>query len=94
MPAEVVSMFVLEVGNSQVQNVSCDFGVGGGEHTIERGLQNHSFGGVRKWDWSGLCPFPLRKMTGREQGGGESYHRWGCPKLFLGRDFMVCFCLT
>ena len=34
-----------------------------------------SFGGLRKWDWSGLRPFPLRKMTLREQtgGGGETY---------------------
>ena len=30
-------------------------------------------------------------MTGREQRGGESYHRWGGPKLFLGRGFVVCF---
>ena len=49
-----------------------------------------SFGGLRKWDSSGLCPFPLRRMTGREQRGGESYHKWGGPKPFLGRGFMVC----
>ena len=31
-------------------------------------------------------------MTLREQrGGGESYHKWGGPKPFLGRGFMVCF---
>ena len=31
-----------------------------------------------KWDLSGLCPFPLRRMTGREQrGGGNAYHKWG-----------------
>ena len=23
--------------------------------------------------------------------GGESYHRWGCPKPFLERGFMACF---
>ena len=45
-------------------------------------------------DSSGLCPFPLKRMTGREQGGGETetYHRWGGgAKPFLGRGFMVCF---
>ena len=30
-------------------------------------------------------------MTGREPGGGKSYHKWGGPKPFLGRGFMVCF---
>ena len=35
------------------------------------------FGGLRNWDWSGLCLFPSRKMTGREQRGGGilSYSR-------------------
>ena len=26
--------------------------------------------GSDKWDWSGLCLFPIRKTTGREQMGG------------------------
>ena len=42
---------------------------GGWERTIECPLQNH-FGGLRKWDSSGLCPFPPKKMTLREQNGG------------------------
>ena len=47
-----------------------------------------SFGGLRKWDRSGLCPFPLSKMTGREQtGGGETYHRWGGSKTVFGDGF-------
>ena len=33
----------------------------------------HGFAGFRKWDSSGLCPFPLRKMTGREQRGGRTF---------------------
>ena len=53
-----------------------------------------SFGGLRKWDLSGLCPFLLRRMAGREQRGGKSYHRWVRPKPFLGRGFMVCFPLA
>ena len=45
----------------------------------------------------GIClvcaRFPLRRMTMRKQrgGGGESYHKWGGPKPFLGRGFMVLF---
>ena len=69
------------------QNVLCDFG-GGGGRTIECALQNQ-FGGLRKWDWSGLCPFPLRKMTGREQMGGNRIIGEG-PNRFWGRGFMVC----
>ena len=63
---------------------------GGGKRTVECPLQNQ-FGGPRKWDSSGLCLFSLRKMTGREQGGGKSYHRWGCPKPFLGRGLWYVF---
>ena len=51
------------------QNVSCDFG-GGGERTIECPLQNHRFLCFRKWDLSGLRPFPPKKMTWHEQRGG------------------------
>ena len=28
----------------------------------------------------GLCPFPLRNMTGHGQMGGKTYHRWGESK--------------
>ena len=44
------------------QNVSCGLGV-------EIVQEKTSFGGLRKLDSSGLCPFPLRKMTGCEEGG-------------------------
>ena len=37
------------------------------------------------------CPFPLRRMTGREQRGGNRIIIGGGPKPFLGRGFMVCF---
>ena len=45
---------------------------GEGQRTIKCPSKT-SFGGLRKWDLSGLCPFPPRKMTGREQrrGGGK-----------------------
>ena len=41
----------------------------------------------------GLCPFPLRKMTGREQTGGEqrgggTYHKWGGSKTVFGEGFL------
>ena len=36
--------------------------LGGKNPTIECPRQN--FGGLRKWNSFGLCPFPLRKMTG------------------------------
>ena len=61
-------------------NVSCDFG--GGKRTIECALQ------LRKWDLSGLCPFPLRKMTLREQrGGGENVSQVAGSKTVLGEGF-------
>ena len=43
-----------------------------GEKTYHKVSSKASFGGLRKWDWSGLRPFPLRKMTLREQTGGEN----------------------
>ena len=88
------------IGNSRGggggQNVSCDFGGGGGKRTIKHPLQNQFWRPqkvVRKWDLSGLCPFPLRRMTLREQrrGGGNRIISGGGPKPFLGRGFMVCF---
>ena len=73
------------------QNVSCDFG--GGENVPWSALSKTGFGGLRKWDLPGLCRFPLRKTPGRKTngGGGETYHRCGGPKPFLGRGLMVCF---
>ena len=65
-----------------------------------------SFGDLRKWDWSGLCPFPHRKMTGREQGGvgnriiggGVQNHFWGGVSwyVFPSPEFSsrLCFPLT
>ena len=45
----------------------------------------------QKVGWSGLCPLPLRRMTGRGRTGRTTYHeRGGGPKPFLG-SFMVCF---
>ena len=42
----------------------------GGKRTIECALPKPTFGGLRKWDWSGRCPFPLRDMAARGQKGG------------------------
>ena len=42
------------------------------ERERERAFSETRIGGLNKCDWSGLCPFPLRNMTGRGQtGGGE-----------------------
>ena len=49
------------------QNVSCDFGVG--KRTIKHPLQNQ-FWRPRKVGID-MCPFPLRRMTLREQRGGD-----------------------
>ena len=43
------------------QNISCDSWGGGG--TIGEPSKT-GLGGLRKWDWSGLCPFPSKEMTG------------------------------
>ena len=60
---------------------------GGG--TYHRAPPKLACGCLRKWDSSGLCPFPLKSMTRREQGGGESYTIGeGDPKLFLGRGLI------
>ena len=42
----------------------------GGENVPQSNPSKTSFGGLRKWDLSGLCPFPLRRMTLRKQRGG------------------------
>ena len=72
------------------QNVSCDFG---GENVPYSTPSKTSFGGLIKLDLSGLCRFPLRRMTLREQrGGGKSYHKWGGSKtVFGGGDLWYVF---
>ena len=75
-----------------VPDDSCNLG---GWKTYCSAPSKTSFGGLRKWDSSGLCLFPSRKMIWREPrgrkhiigGGGGG----GGPKAFLGRGFMVCF---
>ena len=66
---------------------------GGGKSYHKAPPPKPVFGGLRKWDLSGLCPFPLRRMTLREQrGGGKSYHKWGGPKpFFWGGDLWYVF---
>ena len=83
--------FVL-VGNSQRrgQNVSCDFGGGGGKRTIEYPLQNQ-FWRPQKMDSSGLCLFPPRKMTGREQWGGRRIIGGGVQNRFGGEALWYVF---
>ena len=71
-------------------NVSCDLERGGGETYCRVAPSKTSFGGLRKWDSSGLCPFPLGKMTWHDQEG-ERIISGGVQKPFLGRGFMVCF---
>ena len=77
--------------------------LGGGKCTTERALQTW-FGGLRKWDWSGLCPFPLRRtMTGREKGrgnriigGGVQNRFWGGVLwyVFPSPEFSTPFCFS
>ena len=57
-----------------------------GGNVLESAHSKPIFGGLRKWDLSGLCPFPLTRMTLREQtqGGGKSYHKWGVQNRFWG----------
>ena len=52
--------------------------------TVEPALQYISSGRLRKWDWSGLCLFPLRKMTGTAKLGAKTYHSWGGSKNAFG----------
>ena len=53
---------------------------GGGEDALSSVISKPTFGGLRNWDWSGHCLFPLREMTGSRQmgvgiigGGGERF---------------------
>ena len=73
-------------------NISCDFWEGGETcyrvrppKPVVEGSESGS-GLVRARS--------LKKKTEHEQGGGDLCHRWGCPKQFLGRGFMVCFPLS
>ena len=63
----------------------------GGKRTMEC-TSKTSFGGLREWDWSGLCSFPLRKMTGRGQTGRKRIigGRGGGSKTVFGEGFVVC----
>ena len=71
------------------QNVSCDFG--GGNHTVERALQNQ-FWRPQKVGFAWSVPVSSKENNkAKTNGGGKTYHRWGGPKPFLGRGFMVCF---
>ena len=54
-----------------------------GEKSLQESVSSkNSFGGVRKWDWSGLCQFFLRKMTGRGQTGGGGKACFPLPRFF------------
>ena len=83
----------LEFGKRQMgggQNGSCNFGGRGGQSfSSVRPPKPVLEGSERKWDWSGLCPFPLRIITGREQtaGGGKRIIGGGGPKSFFGEGF-------
>ena len=79
-----------EIANGGAKRI-VRLGGGGGKRTIECPLQNH-FGGLRKWDLSGLCPFPPKNMTWREQIGGKAYHKWGGgSKTVFGEGFYGMF---
>ena len=68
------------------QNVSCDLGEA--KRTIKCPLQTQFW---RPQKVGFVWSVPLRRMTLREQkGGGKSHHKWGGPKPFSGRGFMVC----
>ena len=67
------------------------WGGGGGKRTIECALQNQ-FWRPQKVGFASSVPASSKEKTGRKQkGGGKTYHRWGGPKPFLERGFMVCF---
>ena len=69
-------------------------GGGGGTYYRVRPSKTN-FGGLRTWDWSGLCPFPLKKMTGREQteGGKRIVGGGGGPQTIFGEGFYGMFSL-
>ena len=46
-----------------------------------------TFGGFRKWDWSGQCPFPLRTLTWRGRTGGEKHIIGGAQNNFWGGSY-------
>ena len=65
------------------QNVSHEFG-GRGENVLQSVLSKTTFGGLRHWGWSGRCLFPFKGNDRESPKGGETYRRWGGPKLFWG----------
>ena len=74
------------------QNVSYDI-FGGGMVCAPLVLE-----ASKSWIWSGPCPFPLRKMTGRGQTGekriiGETVFGEGfCGYVFPSREFSTLLC--
>ena len=67
---------------------------GGGKRTIACALQNH-FWRAQKVGLVWSVPVHSKEKcqcVNNGEGGGN--HRWGGPKLFLGRGFMVCFPLS
>ena len=66
---ESPGVWTIANGGGGGQNVSCDFR---GENVLWSAPSKTSFGGLRKWDSSGLCTFPPRKITGCEQTEGEN----------------------
>ena len=64
----------------------------GGGDVLQSVLSKTTFAGLRKSDWSGLCPFPLRKMTGRVQNvPGNRIIGGGVQNRFLGRVLWCVF---
>ena len=93
-PRSVLQLFmssagILGSGKWGGGNASCDFW---GTDYYRVPPPTTTFRGLRKWDLSGLCPFPPKKMTWREQMGGKTYHRLGGGvKTVFGEGLMVCF---
>ena len=62
----------------------------GGKRAIKCPLQGQ-FWRPQKWDSSGLCLFPVRKMTGHEQRGGKRIISGGVQIRFGGGALWYVF---
>ena len=64
-----------------------------GRNALQSAPSKTAFGGLRKWDLCGQCPFRLWEMTGRRQTRGKRViGGGGVQNVFLGgRGVMVCF---